>query len=120
MGREGRDGRPDQDAHAPEAVQARHDRPAEQLLHEDALRIHRHIREPRDRAEHKQDGAECRERRRQRRQDEARAPRDDRGCDERAEREAVSETAREGHGEQGAYPWHEERNPEMADPDVDV
>ena len=67
-----------------------------------------------------QDGAECRERRRQRRQDEARAPRDDRDCDERAEREAVSETARERHGEQSAYPRHEERNPEMADPDADV
>ena len=38
----------------------------------------------------------------------------------RAEREAVRETAREGHGEQGADPRHEQRDREMANADTDV
>jgi hypothetical protein len=32
----------------------------------------------------------------------------------------VGETAREGHGEQGADPRHEQRDPEMANADADV
>ena len=118
--RESRDGRPDKHTDAPETVQARHHRPAEQLLHQDALGIHRHVRESRDGAEDEQQDAEHDERCRQRRQDEARAPRDDRDRDERAQRETVSETAGEGHGEQGADPRHEQCDPEMADVDTDV
>ena len=47
--------------------------------------------------------------------DEARAPGGDRDGDERAKRVPVREAAGERHREHGAYPRHEQGEPEMAD-----
>ena len=75
----------EEEADTPEAVEARHDGPAERLLDEYALRVHRHVCEARRRAEDEQSDAQQRERGRQSGQDEAGAERGDRRRDERAE-----------------------------------
>ena len=55
---DGRGGRTDEDADAPEAVEARHHRPAERPLDERSVRVDRHVGEAGSRAEHEQGCAE--------------------------------------------------------------
>ena len=58
MRRERRSGRPDEDTDTPEAVEARHHRPADELLNQHALRVLRHIGEAGRRTEDEESGAE--------------------------------------------------------------
>ena len=109
-----RQGRTEQHAEAPEAVEARHHRLADRPLDEHTLRVHRHVREPRRRAEDEQNDAEQRKRARQRRQNQTDAPGDDRRGDERAERVAMGEATRERHRQQRADSGHQQREPEVA------
>ena len=119
VGGKRRDGRSDQDAHAPTAVQARHHRAAEQLLHQDTLRIHRHVREPRDRAK------TSRQHKAPRATSAAPAGRGTRttnnhGRDERTEARSGKRDGRRRASRADHRSPHEPPDPEMANADTDV
>ncbi len=111
--------RADQRAHAPHAVQPRHDRLVEAVLHLDAQGVHRHVGHPRRRPVDEQRRAQGDQARRQRGQDQRQRPERQQPAQGVPRAEPVADPV-ERHRDRGADRREGQRQAELARADSRV